>query len=88
LTQINIQENNDHDQVLIEITDNGPGIPENMLPDTLFEPFATTKPRGTGIGLWQVKQLVTRLKGTISAENSEEGGARFVIRLPLSKDVE
>jgi putative PEP-CTERM system histidine kinase len=82
--QINVQENRDLDQAIIEIIDNGPGIPENMLPSKLFEPFATTKPRGTGIGLWQVKQLVTRLKGTISADNTAAGGARFIIRLPLA----
>ncbi len=68
--------------VNIAVTDNGPGIPEKLLPSGLFEPFATTKRGGTGIGLWQVRRLVEGLGGQISAENTPEGGARFIIRLP------
>ena len=66
----------------IEITDNGPGIVEEMLPEALFEPFTTNKKDGSGIGLWQVKRVVTSLGGHISADNSPEGGARFVVSLP------
>jgi signal transduction histidine kinase len=72
---------------IIEIIDNGPGIPKELLPDALFEPFKTSKPKGSGIGLWQVRRLVTSLRGSISAENIAEGGARFVVRLPLSTGV-
>ena len=71
----------DHGIELI-ISDSGPGIPPELLPDRLFEPFKTSKPNGSGIGLWQVRGLVGSLGGTIAAENMEEGGARFVIRLP------
>ena len=81
--RINASRDDDQGQAVIEITDNGPGIAADLLPDALFEPFKTTKPKGTGIGLWQVRHLVTSLKGTISAENVAEGGARFVVRLPL-----
>ncbi len=38
---------------------------------------------GSGIGLWQVKRMVTSLGGTISAKNSVNGGAQFVVILPL-----
>ena len=72
-------------QVVIEITDNGPGIPEELLPVALFGPFRTTKPGGSGIGLWQVRRLVTSLNGTVSAENVTGGGARFVVRFPLQR---
>jgi putative PEP-CTERM system histidine kinase len=81
--RITAARDDDQGQAVIEFTDNGPGIAADLLPDALFEPFKTTKPKGTGIGLWQVRRLVTSLKGTISAENVERGGARFVVRLPL-----
>ena len=70
--------------IRIDLQDNGRGIAADLLPDALFEPFKTTKPKGTGIGLWQVRHLVASLKGTISAENVVAGGARFVVRLPLA----
>ncbi len=70
-------------QVVIQVTDSGPGIDEELLPDVLFEPFKTTKKKGSGIGLWQVRQLVQSLHGTIQATNVGWGGARFMIRLPL-----
>ncbi|MBI5551636.1 MAG: PEP-CTERM system histidine kinase PrsK [Desulfobacterales bacterium] len=70
----------------ISITDNGPGIPSELLPDRLFEPFATTKERGSGIGLWQVKQLVEILGGTVTAGNpGPKGGGCFQLRLPLAR---
>lgn len=69
-------------QVVIQVTDSGPGIDEDLLPEGLFEPFKTTKRKGSGIGLWQVRQLVQSLNGTIQASNVVWGGARFMIRLP------
>ncbi len=69
--------------VVVQVTDSGPGIGEELLPDVLFEPFRTTKRKGSGIGLWQVRQLVQSLNGTIQASNVVWGGARFMIRLPL-----
>ncbi|WP_207678946.1 XrtA/PEP-CTERM system histidine kinase PrsK [Desulfonema magnum] len=74
-------------QVNIELTDNGPGISAALLPDVLFEPFKTTKAGGSGIGLWQVKRLTAILGGDIIAENSDNGGARFVITLPVEKEL-
>lgn len=69
--------------VAIVIKDNGPGIEESLLPDKLFEPFKTTKPKGSGIGLWQAKQMVSFLEGEIFAKNSRPSGASFEVRLPL-----
>ena len=75
--------NSDHQTVQLEIEDNGPGIPSEMLTGRLFEPFKTSKPTGSGIGLWQAKRLAERLDGTIGAENVEGGGAKFIICLPI-----
>jgi hypothetical protein len=79
---------NDAAQAGVEIIDNGPGITADLLPDGLFAPFKTSKEGGSGIGLWQVKRLVTSLGGTISAGNNPGGGARFVLTLPLNPSVE
>jgi len=67
----------------IMIKDNGPGIAEDLLPDKLFYPFKTSKEKGSGIGLWQAKQMITFLEGTIIAKNIDDNGACFEIRLPL-----
>ncbi|MFZ1985540.1 MAG: XrtA/PEP-CTERM system histidine kinase PrsK [Desulfatitalea sp.] len=72
------------DSIQIQLTDDGPGIPAEMLPDRLFEPFATTKEKGSGIGLWQVRRLAQSLNGTIEAGNAKEGGGCFQVRLPLN----
>jgi len=60
-----------HEQgALITIEDNGPGIPPNILP-LLFHPFFTTKgERGTGLGLWISKGIITKHGGTIELESS------------------
>ena len=78
----------DAQQAFVEIVDNGPGIAEELLPDALFEPFKTSKQGGSGIGLWQVKRVLTSLGATISAGKKPEAGARFVIKLPLTAGVE
>jgi putative PEP-CTERM system histidine kinase len=68
--------------VQLDLQDNGPGIPPDLLPQALFDPFKTAKPNGSGIGLWQVRQLVERLGGNIQAQNSSEGGAIFSVLIP------
>ena len=83
--RIKASSDDDQGQAIIEITDNGRGIAVDLLPDALFEPFKTTKSKGTGIGLWQVKRLAASLRGSVSAENRLEGGARFIVKLPLRR---
>ncbi len=81
--QIDAGQDKNNNLAQIRITDNGPGITGDLLPDLLFEPFKTSKTGGSGIGLWQVKRMITSLGGTISARNSTAGGAQFVITIPL-----
>jgi signal transduction histidine kinase len=74
----------DHDQVLIEIVDNGPGIPPEVQAH-MFEPFFTTKSVGTGTGLGLVisnRIIGDRHGGEIEFE-SKPGETRFKVRLPL-----
>jgi nitrogen fixation/metabolism regulation signal transduction histidine kinase len=69
------------------ISDNGPGFPVELLP-RIFEPYVTTKARGTGLGLPIVRKIVDEHHGTIEISNAPEGGARIDIRLPLVKEGE
>ncbi len=71
--------------VVVEIVDNGPGIPEE-LQARIFEPFFTTKKvgEGTGLGLDTVQRIVKKHKGTITVD-SKPGQTCFQIWLPLSQ---
>lgn len=62
----------------IEVGDNGPGVPEALLPH-IFTPFFTTKKGGRGIGLALVRQLVHGNGGTVRHVRPVSGGARFVL---------
>lgn len=67
--------------VRLEVCDSGPGIPTEIH-DKLFQPFATNKPHGTGLGLYLTARILEEHGGTIGANNRPEGGACFTIRLP------
>ncbi len=73
------------DHALLEIVDDGPGIPEAQRA-RVFDPYYTTKGDGTGLGLAIVKKVVLEHGGEIEVGESSEGGARFVLRLPLRED--
>jgi len=79
---IRTQQDNRHAR--LSLADNGPGFPVDLLP-RIFEPYVTTKARGTGLGLPIVKKIVDEHQGSIEISNAPEGGARIDIRLPLVK---
>ncbi len=66
--------------VTITISDHGPGVPHDLRA-RIFEPYFTTKDRGTGLGLALVRQTLDAHNGTIGVEDAEAGGATFVITL-------
>jgi signal transduction histidine kinase len=74
-----------NDKICIEISDTGPGIPENILPH-IFEPFFTTKEegKGTGLGLSLVYGIVENHNATITAKNKHDTGAAFIIEFPIT----
>lgn len=79
----------DNTQVEIRISDTAGGIPEEIIP-RLFEKFVTkdvggSAKQGTGLGLYISKAIVNAHNGKISAYNNSEGGATFVISLPIEQ---
>jgi len=68
----------------IRVTDTGHGIPKHLLAK-IFDPFVTTKPAGTGLGLAVVYSILQQHHGTIRAENRPDGGAVFTLRLPVAE---
>ncbi|HSQ87148.1 MAG TPA: ATP-binding protein [Desulfobacterales bacterium] len=72
------------DAIVIEVSDNGPGIPEANL-SRIFEPFFTTKPvgKGTGLGLSICYGIIQKMGGQINVESVVDSGTTFSIRLPL-----
>lgn len=69
-------------RVLIEIADNGPGIPAEDK-NKLFLPYFSTKRKGTGLGLAIVHQIIKEHNGSISVDDNLPQGAKFIIQLPV-----
>lgn len=74
------EENGD---LVIRIRDHGDGVPEQDR-DRIFEPFYTTRTRGTGLGLAVARRIVTLHGGTITATDHPQGGAVFQVTLPAA----
>jgi signal transduction histidine kinase len=75
------------EEVVVQFSDSGPGIKE---PHRVFDPFYTTKPigKGTGLGLSAVYGVVQDHRGLITCQNKPEGGAVFVLRLPMASQAD
>ena len=73
----------DHDHIILDLEDNGPGVAEGHLAH-LFDSFFTTKPDGMGIGLSLCRSIVEAHHGQIEGANLAQGGARFSVRLPVA----
>lgn len=65
--------------LIVEVQDTGPGIPEHV---DVFEPFRTTKPKGTGLGLPIARQILAAHDGTLEYESERGSGTTFRIALP------
>jgi two-component system, sporulation sensor kinase E len=68
--------------VTIQVTDDGPGIPD---PAAVLEPFYTTRAQGTGLGLAIVARIVRDHGGVVNVENIPSRGARFTVALPVAE---
>lgn len=72
----------DEERAVVEIEDSGPGIPPERMHD-LFDPFYSTKPGGTGLGLPISHRIVTDHGGTIRVASPPGSGAVFIVSLPM-----
>jgi two-component system sensor kinase FixL len=73
------------DTVLVEVSDTGPGIADEIAPQ-LFQPFVTTKAGGMGIGLSISKRIIEAHGGSINVRRNSHGGATFSFTLPAYKE--
>jgi two-component system sensor histidine kinase HydH len=71
--------------VRIRVADTGPGIPPDKL-GRIFDPFVTSKPDGTGLGLAVSAQIVAAHRGQITVNSREPHGAEFVVELPVRQE--
>ncbi len=79
----NMKENGTKEQVEVTISDNGPGIPDEIK-DHIFEPFVTNNPQGTGLGLAITKRIINAHRGSIHL-TSFPGGTVFYVSVPGCK---
>jgi two-component system NtrC family sensor kinase len=84
--QIWVRTSSSEDFVIVEIEDNGVGIPAPIA-DHIFEPFFTTKEsnRGMGLGLTVCYDLMKKMGGDIEMQQRQGGGSTFKIRLPVKR---
>ena len=72
----------DGSDVVVEIRDRGPGIPADT---QIFEPFVTTRTKGTGLGLAVARRIAEQHDGSLTGENHPDGGALFRLRFPAQR---
>lgn len=86
---VSIRVTGEQDQIVIEVADNGQGIPARHQ-SKIFEMFfrATNNASGSGLGLYILKRSVDRLKGTIEVKSEINEGSTFVVKLPRAADAE
>ena len=77
---LTLRAHNAEGQVVLEVVDTGLGIPDGL---DIFEPFATTKSWGTGLGLVIVRQIISAHGGTVTYASERGKGTAFLLSLPL-----
>jgi len=72
-------------EIFVKFSDTGIGIPKEVLP-RLFEPFFSTKPSGTGMGLAVSYNIIKNHKGCIDVESKAGEGTTFTVMLPVKQE--
>src|SRR6187402_293293 len=79
---VNLVSEPEDGEVGVQVVDTGEGIPAELLP-RLFEPFATAKERGTGLGLAVSRRILEEHRGAIDVHPHQPHGTMFQVVLPL-----
>jgi len=79
---IDVRAEADGGEVRVTVADDGSGMDPRFVAERLFQPFATTKATGMGIGLFQARRIVERFGGRITVESRPGEGSRFTVALP------
>jgi PAS domain S-box-containing protein len=84
LEEASLEEANTKKYVKTVVEDTGVGVPEKLIED-IFKPFFTTKSTGTGLGLAITHKIITNHGGKIEILNKPEGGASFIVEIPVKQ---
>lgn len=68
--------------VLLGVQDNGKGMSKEFMESSLFRPFRSTKPKGMGVGLFQIKTILDAHGASVRVESQEGKGTTFWVRIP------
>src|SRR5690606_20577896 len=82
IKRIQVEVNKKTDGILLKIKDSGLGMTDEVR-SRLFEPFHTTKPKGTGLGLAVVHKILENHRATIDVHSKAGEGAEFLVQFPL-----
>jgi len=87
-TPVVVRVSGDHSSVAISVADKGVGMDGDFIRNRLFQPFASTKPGGFGIGAFEARSLITAMGGQMSVDSRPGQGTTFTIRLPAAEAVQ
>ena len=79
-----ISQSVDQGQVVLKFSDTGHGMDEDFIKNQLFRPFKTTKGKGMGIGVYETREIIVALGGSIDVESKPSRGTLFTISLPVA----
>jgi signal transduction histidine kinase len=83
--KLKISARREGNEVVVEFADTGTGIPAEQM-ERIFDPFFSTKPNGTGLGLFVSHGIIQGHSGSIEVESAVGKGTTFVIRLPIHSE--
>ena len=83
--EIKITQTRDGDKVVIKFADTGCGMSEDFIKNHLFKPFKSTKGKGMGIGVYETREIISALGGTVEVESQLKRGTVFTVSLPICR---